>query len=107
MTEEFLRHGKLGVILCTAVAGHGHGPSVLVTAQGDDGSQGVAEVFSVQSEAFGQLVLVDREPLVESGGKGFGVDGVDEIVDGAVAGHNEAPVLVAHVQAYGFALSLV
>ena len=77
-----------------------------MAAQCYDGSEGVAEVFSVQGEAFGQPVLVDREPLVECGGKGFGVDGVDEIVDGTVAGHDEAPVLVTHVQTYGFALSL-
>jgi hypothetical protein len=67
---------------------------------------GGASTDGSQGETFGQLVLVDREPLVEGGGKGLRVDAVDEIVDGAVAGHDEAPVLIAHVQAYGFALSL-
>ena len=40
-------YGELAVVLFTAVAGHGDGPPVLVAAQGDDGSEGVAEVFAI------------------------------------------------------------
>ncbi len=38
-----------------------------MVAKGDDGSEGVAEVFSVEGETFEELVLVDGEPLAEGG----------------------------------------
>lgn len=47
LLEEFLRDGELAVVLFPAVTGHGDGASVFVAAQGDDGSEGVAEVFAI------------------------------------------------------------
>jgi hypothetical protein len=35
----------------------GDGPPVFMVAEGDDGSEGVAEVFAVEGEALGELVL--------------------------------------------------
>jgi hypothetical protein len=36
----------------------------------------------------------------------LGIDAVDEVVDGVVAGHDEPAAVVAHVETDGFALVL-
>ena len=104
--EEFLGDGEFAVVFFSAVAGHCNGPSVFVFAEGDDGSEVVAEVFAVEGKAFGKLVLMGGEPLVEGGGEGRRIDAVDEVVEGVVAGHDEVPAFAADVEADGFALAL-
>jgi len=49
---------------------------------------------------------MDGEPLVELLGEGFGIDAVDEVVEGVVAGHDKPSVLISHVEYDGFALVL-
>jgi len=66
----------------------------------------VTEVFAIEGEAFGKLVLMDREPLVEGSGEGDRIDAVDEVVEGIVAGHDEVPAFAADVEPDGFALAL-
>ena len=98
--------GELAVVFCSTVAGHCDGSAVFVFAEGDDGSEVVTEVFAIEGEAFGELVLVGCEPLVERGGEGRRIDAVDEVVEGVVAGHDEVPAFAADVGADGFALAL-
>jgi hypothetical protein len=52
--EEFLGDGEFTIVLPPAITGHGDGTTVLVPAQGDDGSEGVAEVFPISRKAFGK-----------------------------------------------------
>ena len=66
----------------------------------------MSEVFAIKGEAFGELVLMDREPLVEGGGEGDRIDAVDEVVEGIVAGHDEVSAFAPDVEADGFALVL-
>lgn len=49
---------------------------------------------------------MDGEPLVELLGEGFGIDAVDEVVEGVVAGHDKPSVLISLVESDGFALVL-
>ena len=61
-----------------------------------------------EGEAFGQEVAVGREPLVDGVGEGVGVDLVDDVVEGVVAGEEElAADGVATSKADGGALVLV
>jgi len=81
-----------------------------VEAERDDASELAfgSDGFAVEGEGFGQEVAVFREPGVEGAGEFDGIDAVDDVVDGAVAGHGEeAGFLVAPGQANGAALVLI
>ena len=106
LLEELLGHREFAVVFLSAVTCHGDGPTVLMFAYRDDGSEGVAEIFSIQGQAFGKLVLMGGEPLVQSVGEGLGIDAIDKVVEGVVAGHDKPPVLIAHIESDSFALAL-
>ena len=80
-------------------------------AEGDDGAEGVAgavaEVFAVEGEAFGEEVAVFLKPGVEGLAEEGGVEDVEEVVEGVVAGEFEAAGFVTLVEADGGALLLV
>lgn len=96
---DFLKQGpgdgQFAVVLFAAVGGHGEGGSGGVVAEGDDGSEFAfaAEVLAVEGEGLGKEVAVGDEPAVEGAGEGGGIDGVDEVVEGVVAGHEEQAAL--------------
>ncbi len=110
--EEALTDGEFAVVLFAAVGALGKGLAVVVVAEGHDGAEGVtaavAEVFSVEGEAFGEEVGVALEPGVEGAAEDGGVEGVQEVVEGVVAGELEAAgFFFALVEADGGALLLV
>ena len=75
--------GQFAIVLFAAVGAHDQRDSGGVVAEGDGGSE---FAFAAEGEAFGEEVVVGREPLVDSVGKGVGVDLVDDVVEGIVAG---------------------
>ena len=60
-------------------------------AEGYDGSEFAfaAEVLAIDGEGLGKQVAVGDEPAVERTGQRSGVDGVEQVVEGIVAGHEE------------------
>ena len=84
--EELSANRLFAVILIAGVASHEDGATVVVAAERDDGTEVVAEVFAVKGEALGKIVVIGHQPGVEGGGEFVGVDGVDHVVDGVVAG---------------------
>lgn len=65
--------------------------SAVVVTEGDEGSELAfcSEVLAVDGEAFGQEVAVGGEPLVDGVGERVGVDLIDDVVEGVVAGELE------------------
>ena len=86
VSKELLSNGQFAVILIAAVAFHKDGAAVVVAAEGDDGTELVAKIFAVNGKALGKVVVIGHQPVVEGGGEFVGVDGVDHVVDGVVAG---------------------
>lgn len=74
--------------------------------KGHDRSKAVPEIFAVQRQAFGQFVLVEREPLVERFGQGLGIGLVDEVIERIVTWHGEASIFITDVEPDGFTLVL-
>jgi len=110
LLEECLADGQFAVVLFPAIGAHGQRGSAVVVAECDDGSELAfsAEVLAVDGEAFWQKIAVGGEPLVDGVGERVGVDLVDDVVEGVVAGELEKPAfLVAAGEADGGALVLV
>ena len=110
LVEEALGDRQFAVVLFAAVGALGKRLAGSVEAEGNDAAEPAfgAEILAVQREGFGEEVAVFREPGVEGAGEFDGVDAVDEVVEGAVAGHGEeAGFLVAAGHADGAALVLV
>ena len=108
--EEDLADGQFAVVLFAAVGAHGERRSGGVVAEGDERSEFAfsTEVFAVEGEGFGEEVAVGGEPLVDGEGKGVGVDLVDDVVEGVVAGEGEQVAnRMAAGEADGGALVLV
>ena len=102
LPEGALGDGQFEVVLSAVQGALGERLAGGVEAEGDDAAQPAlgSEVIAVQREGFGEEVAVFREPGVESAGEFNGVDAVDEVVEGAVAGHGEeADFFVAAGQA--------
>ena len=102
--------GEFAVALFPAVGAHGEGLAVRVVAEGDECAEAAfsAEILAVDGEGFGQKVAVGDEPGVDGASEGVGIDLVDDVVEGIVAGHEELAALeVAAGQAEGGALLLV
>lgn len=64
-------------------------------AEGDDGPElaFAAELLAVEGKALWKQVAVGDEPAVEGAGQLDGVDGVQQVVEGLVAGHPEVQLV--------------
>ena len=108
--EQALGDGEFAVVFFPAVGALGEGLAGGVEAEGDDAAKATfgSEVFAVESEGFGQVFAVGGEPGVEAAGEFDRADAVDDVVDGAVSGHDEeAGLFVPFGEADGAALVLV
>lgn len=108
--EEVLGDGEFAVGFFAAVGALGHGLAGLLMTEGDEAAEFAfgSEVLAIEAEGLGQAVTMCGKPGVEGAREGKGIDGVDEVVEGVVAGHFEASALfVTAGEANGAALVLV
>ena len=107
--KQGARFADFAVFFFPGGRAHGDGASGFLLAKGDDyAGFAVADGFAVEGEALGQDALVVLQPPGEGGGEGDGVNVVDEVVEGVVAGHFEptTAVFFAPGQSDGFAVTL-
>ena len=108
--EQALGDGKFAVVLFAAVGALGERLAGGVETECHDAPEPAfgTDGFTVQREGFGQQFAVFHQPGVEGLGEFDRVDAVDDVVERAIAGHDqEAGFLVALGQADGAALVLI
>ena len=105
-----LGDGEFAVGFFAAVGALGHGLAGLLMAEGDEPTEFAfgSEVLAIEAEGLGQAVTMGGKPGVEGACEGKGINGVDEVVEGVVAGHFEAAAFfVTSGEANGAALVLI
>ena len=108
--EETLGDGQFAVVFFAAVGALGEGLAGGVETERDDAAEPAfsSDAFAVQGEGFGKEFAVCHQPRVEGAGEFNGIDAVDDVVKGAVAGHGEETGFrVAPGHADGAALVLI